>query len=616
MNLQEIIKKGELLVEQGELHDAEEQFLLLLQQDPANKEAYNNLGFIAYSQMNLEKARSLFRKALDIDPLYIDAIINLCHVLYLGNALPEARMMLMRALETCPENGELNKTLEDINAAVSREQRIGEKEQADTLHDTTVHPKSESNPEKSLNHKVWPNDRYVTIIQQEVKTLFARLSRNEPVDPLFAMLLLKETFKFDGTRNVAILNTLMQILKNSGFLYEASLLAKRSLDIQETDMARSIIDTIVYRPPMPQSATIEVTTYCNLKCPLCAHQKRPERFRTREHLRLDKFRLIWDRIKPSLKMAILVGDGESFLNPDIYDIIELAARDCPYVYIDTNGSLNLDHDRLVKSGLAELNYSIDGINEDMYIKYRRKGRFEKAMGNMIKTLEAKKRHNRSTPRVVWKYVVFKHNEAYVEEAARMAKEIGVDEFRLEPCIYDGSDWDELVRFTAVNPAFHRGYFFSEKHSRVLINPNRVIKHCTIPSREINILINGDAKFCCSLDRNQTIGNIMDADSFLDIWHSRQAALVRQTILANRFDFAPCKFCTMRQNHGESFLWDTEFAEEKDVMVLFDDLFPKKERIYYDDIRIGRSEIEALKADGREIEVAYFEKLGRIREDCA
>jgi MoaA/NifB/PqqE/SkfB family radical SAM enzyme len=613
MNIQDTMRKAELLVHENKLQEAKEQFLLVIQYDRENKEAYNNLGFIAFSEMENEKAISHFKKAIDIDPLYIDAILNLCDVMQSTNSLAEVRPIIEKAIKEYPDNEELVRMLKDMGSAIMVVKRIEDQERMNNACDEIKHHKKNSNPKKSMNHRVWTNDGYFKDLQHAVKTLFSSLSRNEAVDPLFAMLLLKETFKFDGARNVAILNTLMKIINDSGFLYEAYLLAKRSLEIQETDLARSIIDAIV-RPPMPQRATIEVTTYCNLKCPLCSLQKRPEAFQKREHLKLDKFRFIWDQIKQSLKIIILVGDGESFLNPDIYDIIELTARDCPHVYVDTNGCLNMDHDRLVMSGLAELNFSIDGIDQKMYTQYRRKGRFDKAISNMKKALEAKKRLNRSTPKVVWKYVVFKHNEAYVKEAAKMAKEIGVDEFRLEPCTYDGADWDELVRFTAVNPEFHRGYFFSKKYSRVLINPNGLIKHCTIPLRDINILINGDVKFCCSLDRNQTIGNIMRADSFLDIWHSRQAVYLRKTILGNHFDFAPCMFCTMRQGHMESFLWDTEFAEEKDEVMLFDDLFPEEERIYYDDIRIGRNELEVLKAAGKEMEVAYFENLNRIQED--
>lgn len=118
MNIDNMIKKGESLARQDKLQEAQEQFLLVLQYDQENKEALNNLGFIAFSGMNNEKAISLFKKAIAIDPLYIDAIINLCNVHFFNNAFPEALMILKGAIEKNPDSIELNRMLKDIKAAI------------------------------------------------------------------------------------------------------------------------------------------------------------------------------------------------------------------------------------------------------------------------------------------------------------------------------------------------------------------------------------------------------------------------------------------------------------------------------------------------------------------
>ncbi len=123
MDLREIMKNGEGLLNQGRLADAEEQFLLVSQHDHENKEALNNLGFIAFSRKNAEKAMSFFRKALDIDPSYIDAVINICNILYVRDAFPEALMILNRAIAMNHDNGELQKMVEDINAAMVMKKR-------------------------------------------------------------------------------------------------------------------------------------------------------------------------------------------------------------------------------------------------------------------------------------------------------------------------------------------------------------------------------------------------------------------------------------------------------------------------------------------------------------
>ena len=128
MNIQETMRNAELLVHENNLQEAEEQFQLVIQNDPENKKAFNNLGFIAFSKKDTEKAISLFKQALKIDPLYIDAIINLCNILYLEEKYPEALMILNMATEKNPENIELTKMIEDITVANMNAQRIGEKE--------------------------------------------------------------------------------------------------------------------------------------------------------------------------------------------------------------------------------------------------------------------------------------------------------------------------------------------------------------------------------------------------------------------------------------------------------------------------------------------------------
>lgn len=71
------IKKGEAFFSEGNAEEAEKCFLEVLKEDPGNKEAYNNLGVLAFEKEDLKKAQSYFLKALKIDPLYEDSLNNL-----------------------------------------------------------------------------------------------------------------------------------------------------------------------------------------------------------------------------------------------------------------------------------------------------------------------------------------------------------------------------------------------------------------------------------------------------------------------------------------------------------------------------------------------------------
>jgi glycosyltransferase involved in cell wall biosynthesis len=83
------IREGEALFSQGKIEEAEKLFLDILNQDPNNKEAYNNLGVLAFERRDLKKARSYFLKALKIDSLYEDSLKNLDSLVSYSTNNPE-----------------------------------------------------------------------------------------------------------------------------------------------------------------------------------------------------------------------------------------------------------------------------------------------------------------------------------------------------------------------------------------------------------------------------------------------------------------------------------------------------------------------------------------------
>jgi len=124
MQINEIIAKGEDLIREGRLPEAQEQFLLVLQYDPENKEAHNNLGFIAFAQGYPEKALLYFRNAIAIDPLYMDALLNYCHILRSLNWLPHAVPVLKKAVALDPECAELQALLGEASAETGGDEDV------------------------------------------------------------------------------------------------------------------------------------------------------------------------------------------------------------------------------------------------------------------------------------------------------------------------------------------------------------------------------------------------------------------------------------------------------------------------------------------------------------
>ena len=64
-----------------------------------------------------------------------------------------------------------------------------------------------------------------------------------------------------------------------------------------------------------------------------------------------------------------------------------------YLYTCTNGvALNEDKARrLVRSGIDEVTFSIDGASQDVYATYRQRGHFDKAVANLRAVIDEKRR---------------------------------------------------------------------------------------------------------------------------------------------------------------------------------------------------------------------------------
>jgi hypothetical protein len=154
-------------------------------------------------------------------------------------------------------------------------------------------------------------------------------------------------------------------------------------------------------------------------------------------LDFELFRRVIDEAGPSLGRVDFFNYGETFLHKRAIEMCEYIKSRCPHIYLytSTNG-LAFKEDgvrRLVHSGLDELTFSIDGATPDSYAKYRQRGDFETAIGNLRTAVEEKRAAGRDVPFINWRYILFRHNDGDEEMnlARRMAADIGVDRLTWE-----------------------------------------------------------------------------------------------------------------------------------------------------------------------------------------
>src|SRR5215211_4993145 len=92
------------------------------------------------------------------------------------------------------------------------------------------------------------------------------------------------------------------------------------------------------RPPLPRSLQVEVTSSCNLRCPMCLVAYRPGQGRSTGALSLDAFRSLLDEL-PDVDDITLQGLGEPLLNPDLVEMVKLAKDRGAVVGFNTNGTV-------------------------------------------------------------------------------------------------------------------------------------------------------------------------------------------------------------------------------------------------------------------------------------
>jgi len=175
----------------------------------------------------------------------------------------------------------------------------------------------------------------------------------------------------------------------------------------------------------PYFLAFDPTDACQLDCPFCTGGQT-----TQPHTNsLEAYRSVMNRLGPWLIRAEIYRAGEPFVHPDILEMIRLAKSYGVGVDLSTNLMRLPENsaEKLVESGVDSLMVSLDGITQETYSKYRRGGDLNAVLSNLKAVLAARKRAGSRTPRVVWQFLVFKHNQHEIRDAVALAKELGVDQ---------------------------------------------------------------------------------------------------------------------------------------------------------------------------------------------
>jgi MoaA/NifB/PqqE/SkfB family radical SAM enzyme len=185
----------------------------------------------------------------------------------------------------------------------------------------------------------------------------------------------------------------------------------------------------------PFGLVIDPSNMCQLACPGCVHSARNEELNVfdwpKGTLSEDRLSALLNIYGPYAIEVYFCNYGEPLLNLKTPALIRLAKTYLMRTALSTSLSVRkFDADAYVKSGLDFMVLSIDGATQPVYEKFRRNGDLELVFNNIRELVNAKRRLRRRTPVLSWNFLAFEHNAHEIPLAARVARSLGVNQFRI------------------------------------------------------------------------------------------------------------------------------------------------------------------------------------------
>ena len=171
---------------------------------------------------------------------------------------------------------------------------------------------------------------------------------------------------------------------------------------------------------------IEPTSKCTLECPLCDRTWFYETFKKRNLHEINIEHLV-NFVGPNADVDMCGNNGDPIYHSDFHTLCRRLKNNNCKLSITTNGSAK------TKKWWNELNailddndlvtFSIDGLEDTNHL-YRKNAKWKSIM-DAVEVLKDRKY------KMIWKYIVFKHNQHQINEAKELSISLGFDHFRLE-----------------------------------------------------------------------------------------------------------------------------------------------------------------------------------------
>jgi pyruvate-formate lyase-activating enzyme len=292
---------------------------------------------------------------------------------------------------------------------------------------------------------------------------------------------------------------------------------------------------------LPHSVRVEITNDCNLYCTYSAAAKEHggcSQWLAKKpigHMDMALYRRVVDELAPTMTQFFPYNFGEPFMNPRAAEMIRYARERAPKALFEvhTNGHYFRDERSrrdVLECGLDKLLFSIDGLRQESYVKYRVKGELAAALDALRGVAELKARAG-AGPTLIFQYIVFPHNIDEAGEVESFARALGADEVHVKvnlPIV--------LEALRARDPGLA---------SRLAPDSESVFgggETCDFPWTHTTILADGRVVACCrDAMIEEPLGSVAAA-SVESVWNGPSYAAYRRRYAAGRDLPGACRAC--------------------------------------------------------------------------